>query len=171
MYSFTKLMCSTCGPDVALERVVRGEHERLDALFEESRRALDDDDLGYAVRRFREFQQGLVEHARWEEQSLFGECTRCGVSGVSQPLDGHRREHQAIETALADMAERLEAAWRDGVARVPELHDVFDALERMLGDHFDAEVGDLAQPLDRTLDAESREMLRTRLRQVHPEKR
>jgi hemerythrin-like domain-containing protein len=85
------------------------DHDRLEAILEATRRAVDEGRFADARAVYRGFDEGLDRHIRIEEELLFPVFeARSGI--VNGPTDVMRAEHQAIRIALTMMREALEAS-------------------------------------------------------------
>ena len=84
------------------------DHDRLDSLFQEFRR-LKLTNFSEARTHFREFNQGLLRHIRWEEEILFPLFeSKTGMKN-SGPTEVMRFEHAQIKKNLQDIHDKIRA--------------------------------------------------------------
>ena len=85
------------------------EHERLDELFFRFRELMEIDPAR-ARKAFREFDSGLREHIRFEEQTLFRLYDERLALNNEGPTEVMRLEHRIIRQLLAELDRKLESA-------------------------------------------------------------
>jgi iron-sulfur cluster repair protein YtfE (RIC family) len=84
------------------------DHDRLEAILEATRRAVEEGRLADARAIYRGFDDGLARHIRIEEELLFPVFE--AKSGIAEgPTTVMRTEHKAIQLAISMMREGLDA--------------------------------------------------------------
>jgi hemerythrin-like domain-containing protein len=91
------------------------DHERLDELFFQFRELMETNRTK-ARKAFRDFNSGLREHIKFEEQTLFPLYEEKFALSEEGPTDVMRLEHRIIRQLLVELDRKLESAASDGSA-------------------------------------------------------
>jgi len=134
------------------------DHDRLDALLESVRSAVERRDWDAARRYFHDFQGGLDRHIRLEEEILFPRFEQS--TGRTDPTAVLRREHGRIRAALDLLARALD----QGEGR--EFRVGLASLLTVLPDHNVKEEQVLYPATDAALSEDECRALTTRLQEA-----
>ncbi len=144
-------------PDEArLATVLERYHDRIDDLFLDIARLVDDGDLDGAGRALGAFRALVESHIRVEEDLLFP-LFDARLSAAGRPLAVMILEHRRIEGEIAEVADAL------AHGEVTRFRDGHHRLLTMMSTHMDKEERFLYPALDRTLGAKERAALLERI--------
>ena len=88
-----------------LGRLMEADHRRLDDVWEQASSTYETDPAG-SLKRYQEFQRGLIRHIAAEEELLFPFFESRGPAVARQFAEVLRQEHREIRTALDDLVEK-----------------------------------------------------------------
>lgn len=104
-------------------RLLNHEHERLNELFFQFRELMEINRTK-ARGAFRDFNSGLREHIKFEEQTLFPLYEERFALNREGPTGVMRIEHRIIRQLLAELSRKLESAASDGSAEQIVLNEL-----------------------------------------------
>lgn len=136
------------------------DHDRLDDLFEQFRRAMQND-KNKAKGLFREFNVGLQQHIIWEEEilfPLFEDKTRMRDTGPTAVM---RMEHRKIQDFLGKIHEKFIKGEEEGLE---------EGFVDVLAEHNNKEEKILYPWIDNSVSEEEKEEAFTRMQHLFPEK-
>ena len=136
------------------------DHDRLDALLDETIDLFEASSFHEARDRWAEFACGLERHIVIEETIVFPVFD--ALSPAGGPTRVMRIEHEQVRRAIAAMNAALEQAATDAFDVAVE------ALVSVLGEHNAKEEGVLYPAIDRMLDDEARSTLVRRMQLAPP---
>jgi uncharacterized protein (DUF2249 family)/hemerythrin-like domain-containing protein len=137
------------------------DHDRLDGLFQEACRHVEDGRPAAAAQPFAEFRTGLLRHIRMEEEVLFPAFEELTGFGAAGPTTVMRIEHIEIQSVLDRMC-----GWIASPGDPAGFRAMTSQLEAVLGGHNEKEEHVVYPMTDRSLPPHQRAELVVQMQMV-----